>query len=75
MNVHWRNSTNESEGKPEQKFDAAYGTTKSVSSFKEASIFFFLISQTKSLKTISACSRSTDLIRWACKKNIHLVTL
>jgi hypothetical protein len=26
MNVHWRNSTNKSEGKPEQKFDAANRT-------------------------------------------------
>jgi hypothetical protein len=48
MNVHWRNSTNKSEEKQEQKFDAANGTTKSVSSFKEASrslklyIFSFL---------------------------------
>jgi hypothetical protein len=81
MNVHWRNSTIKSEEKSEEKFDAAYGTTKPESSFKEASrslklyIFFFLISQTKGLKTISACSRSTGLIQWTCKKNIHLVTL
>jgi hypothetical protein len=32
--VHWKKSTNESEGKPEQKFDAA---------FKEASGDFKLI--------------------------------
>jgi hypothetical protein len=37
MNVHWRTSTNESEGKPEQKFDAAYGIIFKISSvFKEA---------------------------------------
>jgi hypothetical protein len=27
MNVHENKSTNESKGKPEQKFDAAFGTT------------------------------------------------
>jgi hypothetical protein len=26
LNVHWRKSTVEREGKPEQKFDAAFGT-------------------------------------------------
>jgi hypothetical protein len=26
MDVHWRESTNESEGKPEQKFDVAFVT-------------------------------------------------
>jgi hypothetical protein len=26
MNVHWKKSTNESKGKPEQKFDEAFGT-------------------------------------------------
>jgi hypothetical protein len=26
MNVHWRKLTDESKGKPEQKFDAAYET-------------------------------------------------
>ncbi len=66
MNVHWRNSTNESEGKPEQNFDAAYGTIfRVVFSRKQAEIlhlFFCLTSQAKSFKTISACSESTALI-------------
>jgi hypothetical protein len=26
MNIQWKKSTNESKGKPEQKFDAAFGT-------------------------------------------------
>jgi hypothetical protein len=34
--VHWRNSTNESEGTPEQKFNAAYGTVFRISVSKEA---------------------------------------
>jgi hypothetical protein len=48
MNVHWKKLTNESKGKPEQKFDAAFGTifSESGSVFKEASkhfIFIFLL--------------------------------
>jgi hypothetical protein len=44
MNVHSRKSTNESKGKPEQKFDATYGTIlELVSVFKEASKNFTLI--------------------------------
>ncbi len=35
MNVHWKTSTNESKDKPEQKFDAAFGTIL-VNGFKEA---------------------------------------
>jgi hypothetical protein len=31
MNVHWKKLTNESKGKPEQKFDAAFGTTFRIS--------------------------------------------
>jgi len=50
--VHWRNSTNESEGKPDQKFNAAYGTIFSiVFSMKQAEslhLFFSLASQAKS---------------------------
>jgi hypothetical protein len=37
MNVQWRKSTNESQGKPEQKFDAIFRI------FKEASRNFILI--------------------------------
>jgi hypothetical protein len=38
MNVHWKKSANESKGKPEQKFDAAFSKKnfESVSVFKEA---------------------------------------
>jgi hypothetical protein len=36
--IHWRKSTNEREGKPEQKFNAAFGTILTIKSvFKEAS--------------------------------------
>ncbi len=31
MNVHYKKLTNESKGKPEQKFDAAFGTTFRIS--------------------------------------------
>jgi hypothetical protein len=31
MNVHWKKSTNERKGKPEQKFDAAFGTNFRIS--------------------------------------------
>ncbi len=31
MNVHWRKSTNESEGKPEQKFDVTFVTVFKIS--------------------------------------------
>ena len=65
MKVYRRNTTNESEEKPEQKFDAAYGTIfRVVFSRKQAEIlhlFFCLTSQAKSLKTICAFSQSTDL--------------
>jgi hypothetical protein len=37
MDVHWREATNESEGKPEQKFDVAFGTIFGIILFKEAS--------------------------------------
>jgi hypothetical protein len=46
MNVHKKKSTNKSKGKPEQKFNAAYGTifrNSTVSVFKEASKNFILI--------------------------------
>jgi hypothetical protein len=48
LNVYWRNSTNESEGKPEQIFDAAYGTVFRISVFKEASRNFTFIFHTPS---------------------------
>jgi hypothetical protein len=31
MNVHWKKSTNENEGKPEQKFYAAFGISFRIS--------------------------------------------
>ncbi len=37
MNVHWRKSTNESEGKPEQKFDVAFGTVFKISKYFQRS--------------------------------------
>jgi hypothetical protein len=41
MNVYWRKWTNESQGKPEQKFDAAYGTfLELVSVSKEAETLY-----------------------------------
>jgi hypothetical protein len=43
MNVHLNKSTNEIKGKPEQKFDAAFGTTFKISVFKEASKNFNMI--------------------------------
>jgi hypothetical protein len=42
MNVHWRNSTNESERKPEQKF-VTVQSLELVSVFKEASKNFTFI--------------------------------
>jgi hypothetical protein len=43
MNEHWRNSTNESEGMPEQKFDAAYRTIFRISKcFKRSKQEFYL---------------------------------
>jgi hypothetical protein len=66
MNEHWRNLTNESEGKPEQKFDAAYGTILRISKCfqrsKQKLYIYFFPSQAKSLKTICASSQSTDLV-------------
>jgi hypothetical protein len=32
-NVHWKNSTDESEGKPAQKFDAAFRTISRISKY------------------------------------------
>jgi hypothetical protein len=44
MNVHWRKLTDESQEKPEQKFDSAYETfLELVRVFKEASRNFILI--------------------------------
>jgi hypothetical protein len=40
-----------------------------------ALLFVYLTSQAESFKNISACFRSSGLIQWAYKKNIHLVTL
>jgi hypothetical protein len=59
--------TIESKGKPEQKFDAAFGKlSELVSVFKEAIKNFTLIfSRTKQAKkciTLCACQKSTDLI-------------
>jgi hypothetical protein len=43
MNVHRKKSTNESQGKPEQKFDAAYETICKIIVFKESSRNFILV--------------------------------
>jgi hypothetical protein len=43
MNLHKKKITIESKGKPEQKFDAAFGLLELVSVFKEASKIFILI--------------------------------
>jgi hypothetical protein len=65
MNVHWRKSTNERQGKPKQKFVAAFGTIFKI--VKEASkkfilSFIFLTRLIENLITICAGTESTDLI-------------
>jgi hypothetical protein len=60
LNVHYNKSTNESKGKPEQKFDAAFGTTFTISKvFREASknfnLNFSITKQAENLKIICAC--------------------
>jgi hypothetical protein len=69
MNEHWKKSTNENKGKPEQKFYATFGTMlriSTVSVFKEASKNFILIfsctRQVKNLKTNCSCTESIKLI-------------
>jgi hypothetical protein len=68
MNVHWRISTNGSKGKPEGKFDAAFGIKiELLIVFKEAiaeTVYLFFSSkrQAKNFKAICACIESTDLI-------------
>jgi hypothetical protein len=61
--------TNESKGKPEQNFDAAFGTTFRISKCFQRSkqkldtvLIFSRSKQAKNLKTICACQESTDLI-------------
>jgi hypothetical protein len=64
--VHWEKSTNKSKGKPEQKFDSTYGTIFRISkcfqrSNEKRHINFYLeLGRLKLLKTISACTESTD---------------
>jgi hypothetical protein len=46
MNVHWRKSTNQREGKPGKNFDVAFGTDLRITVvivFKEASMIFLLL--------------------------------
>jgi hypothetical protein len=44
MNVHWKKSTSESKGKPEQKSDASFGTIFRINKcFQEAGKNFLLI--------------------------------
>ncbi len=57
MNVHWRKSTNESVGKPEQNFDAAFGRSFRISTvniFKDSSrninFIFLWMRQAKNVK-------------------------
>ncbi len=67
-------------GKPEQKFDAGYGTiflelvSFSKKQAKASYWFFSWTRQAKNLKTISAWTESADLIVQVLKKNIQLVT-
>jgi hypothetical protein len=54
MNVHWKKSTNESKRKPEQKFDAAFGTIFGISkcfqrSKQNFTLVFLLNRQDKNL--------------------------
>ncbi len=68
MNVHRKKSTNESKGKPEQKFGAAYVTIFRISKCFQRSkqkfhIRFSLeLEEAKNLKIIIAGTKSTDLI-------------
>jgi hypothetical protein len=67
VNVHWKKLTNESKGKPEQKYDASFGTILSITVFLKESNSFILIfllnyAGLKFQKTIRACTESTDLI-------------
>jgi hypothetical protein len=56
MNVQWRKSTNEREGKPEQKFDGFGTIFRNSKCFKKSMqklyIYFLLNRQAKHLKTI-----------------------
>jgi hypothetical protein len=65
MNVHWKKSTNKSKGKPEQKFDAAYGTIFRISECFQRSnqkLHINCSRQAKNLKTICTYTESTYLI-------------
>jgi hypothetical protein len=68
MIFHGKKLTNERKGKPEQKFDAAFGTIFRISkSFQRSKqnlhINFSLeLGSLKILKAICACTESTDLI-------------
>ncbi len=68
MNVHWRKSTNVSEGMPEQNFGATFGTIFSINL-----IFFF--SETKAVKKFTNHSRMNKKYWFhftGLKNNIHL---
>jgi hypothetical protein len=75
---HCKKSTNESKGKPEQKFDSAYGTIFRISKCfqrrnEKLHINFSLeLGRLKLLKTVCACTESTDIIVQASKENIQL---
>jgi hypothetical protein len=65
MNVHWKKFTNESKGKPERKFYAAFGNYFRISklfqrSKQKVNINFSLeLGRLKNLKTVCACTEST----------------
>jgi hypothetical protein len=57
-NVLWKKSTDESEGKPAQKFDATFGTISRISKYFQRNKTKFGNRQAKKLKTICACTES-----------------
>jgi hypothetical protein len=81
MNLHWRISTSESEGKPEQKFNVAFGTilriTKSVSIYKKQAgicVSFYWNKAGQEIKNNLRMYRKYWFKFIGLEENIHLVT-
>ncbi len=71
--VHWRQSTNESKGKPEQKFDKAFETLFRICKCFQRSkqkLYIYLSLEQGRLKlyNILGSTENTDLILQACNK-------
>jgi hypothetical protein len=76
LNVYRRNRP-KAEGKPEQKFEAAFGTIFKNCVHKGArrnSTFFHINKAAKKLKIIFACIKSTGLSFVGLTKHIYVVT-